>query len=62
MRIDSVVKTPRVLHLVSRKPFAYMQLAGLGGGGGGGRGRTRSRVTHIMPSQQKVSHSVAVLF
>ena len=25
-------------------------------------GRTRSRVTHIMPSQQKVSHSVAVLF
>ena len=25
-------------------------------------GRTRSRVTHIMPSQQNVSHSVAVLF
>ena len=25
-------------------------------------GRTRSRVTHIMPSQQKVSHSVAVIF
>ena len=25
-------------------------------------GRTRSRVTHILPSQQKVSHSVAALF